>query len=96
MLTTSYATVTEAIADMKKRGFNVDFNLKLTMNSRYVTKNLQIIEVHRFEGETSSDDEAVVYGIETREGDRGILVDGYGISSDAIVGQFIRSIPIRH
>jgi hypothetical protein len=55
-----------------------------------------IVEVHRFEGETSSDDEAVVYGIETAKGNKGVLVNGYGISSEPLPNEFIRRIRVRH
>ena len=90
----SYATVSEALADMKLRGFIIDFNVELKGN--WNPHNLLIVEVHRFEGETSSDDEAVVYGIETAKGNKGVLVNGYGISSDPVPDEFIRRVRIQH
>jgi hypothetical protein len=94
IMTTSYATVSEALADMKRRGFTIDFNVELKGN--WNPHNLLIVEVHRFEGQTSSDDEAVIYGIETAKGNKGVLVNGYGISSEPVPDDFIRKIRIRH
>ncbi len=93
-MNTSYTTVTEALADMKRRGFTIDFNIELKKN--WDPNNLVIIEVHRFEGETSSDDEAVVYGIETAKGNKGVLVNGYGISSEEFPDEFVRKIRVKH
>lgn len=90
----SYPTVSEALADMKQRGFTIDFNVELKKN--WDPTNLVIVEVHRFEGETSSDDEAVVYGIETAKGSKGVLVNGYGISSEPLPDEFIRRIRVKH
>lgn len=90
----SYTTIIEALADMKQRGFTIDFNVELKGN--WDPHNLVIVEVHRFEGETSSDDEAVVYGIETAKGNKGVLVNGYGISSEPLPDEFIRRIRVQH
>ena len=90
----AYTTVSEALADMKSRGFTIDFNLEVKKN--WDPHMLEIVEVHRFEGETSSDDEAIVYGIETAKGNKGILVNGYGVSSESIPDEFLRRIRIRH
>ena len=93
-MTKAYTTVSEALADMKQRGFTIDFNVELKGN--WDPHNLVVVEVHRFEGETSPDDEAVVYGIETAKGNKGVLVNGYGISAEPIPDEFIRRIHIRH
>lgn len=92
---TSYSTITEALDDMKRRDFTIDFNIELNKGN-WDPRHLIIVEVHRFEGETSSDDEAVVYGIETFKGNKGVLVNGYGISSDPLPDEFIRKIRILH
>lgn len=82
-----YATVSEAINDLKKRGFTEDFNLEencLVCNAgKLYPEDFSITEVYRFEGNTDPADEAVVYGIEGKAGLKGSLVDGYGYSSTA-------------
>jgi hypothetical protein len=89
----SYSTVSEALADMKARGFTIDFNLEVKKN--WDPSKLMIVEVHRFEGETDPDDEAVVYGIETAKGNKGFLVNGFGSTSESNPDEFIRRIPMQ-
>jgi hypothetical protein len=97
-----YTTVTEAINDLKKRGYTRDFNLSLSdpgEGKNSITSSLdrfEITEVYRFEGGTDPDDEAVVYAIESQNGIKGILVNGYGISTDSRSDEMIRTLSIRH
>lgn len=98
----NYQTMTEAINGLKKRGYSVDFNLGFagihTGDSHFslAPDKFEITEVHRFEGETNPDDEAVVYAIESHDGIKGILVNGYGISADAISDELIEKLSIQH
>lgn len=91
----TYSTVSEALADMKRRGFTIDFNVELK-SGNWDPHRLRIVEVHRFEGETSADDEAIIYGIETAKGNKGVVVNGYGISSDPWPDEFLRRIKFQH
>lgn len=95
-----YTTVLEAIAGLKERGYNVDFNLihnGIAGASRSLPADrFEITEVHRFEGQTDPDDEAVVYAIESVDGLKGILVNGYGPTSDILSDEMIRKLRIRH
>src|SRR5215217_6166412 len=91
-----YATVSEAINDLKKRGFTEDFNLKencLVCNAtEYNPDDFEITEVYRFEGATDPADEAIVYGIEGSDGTRGSLVNGYGYSSEAMGEAIVKKL----
>ena len=82
----SYATVSQAITDLRKRGFTVDFNLEenciVCHPEKFDADNFEIVETYRYEGNSDPADEATVYGIESKTGLKGILVTGYGISSD--------------
>jgi hypothetical protein len=99
---TDYKTVSEAIDDLKKRGYTIDFNVGFDgVQSHQSAISLapdkfMITEVYRFEGETNPDDEAVVYAIESKDGHKGILVNGYGISSDPVNEQMIKKLTIKH
>jgi len=83
----AYDTITEAVADLKKRGYIHDFNIsnnRLTsdnLNAHYGHDDFEIKEVYRFEGPSDPADEAVVFAIEAPSGALGILVDGYGASA---------------
>jgi hypothetical protein len=62
----TYDTVSEAVNDLKKRGFILDFNLGpegLTCQGLPVplkASEFEISEFYRFEGDSNPDDEAVV------------------------------------
>jgi hypothetical protein len=99
----NYTTISEAISDLKKRGYLIDFNLgpKGLVLTDKVSHSLdanefEITAVYRFEGDTNPDDQAVVYAIESKDGHKGILVNGYGISSDAVGEEMVKELSIRH
>lgn len=81
-----YDSVAHAINELKKKGYTEDFNLKensLICNSqKFSASDFDIKEVVRFEGNSDPADEAIVYGIESKTGVKGILVNGYGYSSE--------------
>jgi hypothetical protein len=69
----SYDTVTEALQDLKTKGYSVDFNIafdKIICADNKICLNpneFEIVEVFRFEGDTNPDDEDVVYAIESKD-----------------------------
>ena len=81
-----YATVTEAINELKQKGFTLDFNLEenciVCHSEKFHAEEFEIKEIYRYEGDTDPADEATVYGIQSKTGIKGILVTGYGISTD--------------
>jgi hypothetical protein len=91
-----YDTLSEAIAGLKRRGFTEDFNLKPTclecLSLQIHPEDFEIVEAHRFEGMSNPDDNSVVYGIEARNGLRGILVDVYGVYSEALTDEMARKL----
>lgn len=96
----SYNTISEAIRDLKRRGFTIDFNLKFDGMNPHETpfalspEKFQISEVYRFEGDTDPDDEAVVYAIESSDGLNGVLVNGYGAYSDPVYDEMVKKLPV--
>ena len=98
----SYDTMTDAVNDLKKRGYSIDFNLeegKLICNKTPLElqpDEFEIVEVYRFEGETDPADEAVVYAIESKHGQKGVLVNGYGPAADPESNEMIKKLAIRH
>ena len=82
-----YASPVKAIEDLRSRGYTQDFNLEenaLVCNAQKLNPDqFEIHEVYSFEGASDPGDESVVYGIESHDGQKGILVDGYGYSSTA-------------
>lgn len=93
-----YSSPSLAIDDLRKRGYTEDFNLEencLVCNSgRYNPDEFEIHEVYRFEGPSDPADESVVYGIESNNGRKGVLVDGYGYSSTARSEAIVRKLKV--
>jgi hypothetical protein len=93
----NYKTISHAVNDLKKRGYTIDFNLGFNgIQSHKTPVSFEITEVYRFESSTDPDDEAVVYAIESHDGYKGTLVNGYGISADPVNDEMISKLAIRH
>jgi hypothetical protein len=98
----SYDTLSQAVDDLKKRGYVTDFNLAADCISNSTTKvslspkEFEITEVYRFEGESDPADESVVYAIESKHGQKGLLVDGFGISANEISEEMIEKLRLKH
>lgn len=93
-----YATVSEAINDLQKKGFTIDFNLKensLEHNADKFETAFEIVEVYRYEGDSDPGDEAAVYALESKSGQKGLLVTGYGTSVDTKTTEILKRLPIR-
>ena len=94
----SYDTVTEAVSGLKQRGYNKDFSLRenciICDEIKYHPEDFEIVEVYRFEGDTDPADEAIVYAIESKTGDKGILVSGYGIYANEMAAELAKKLSI--
>jgi len=91
-----YDSPSYAIEDLKKRGYVQDFNLKdnciVCNDQQFNADEFEIKEVYRFEGDSDPADEAIVLGIESNNGIKGILVNGYGYSSDPVGDEIERKL----
>ena len=94
----AYDTVTEAVNGLKKRGFEMDFNLKenalVCHGDKFNINDFEIVEFYRFEGDSDPSDEAVVYAIESKNGKKGVLVNGYGISAEGISAEMAKKLTV--
>jgi hypothetical protein len=89
-----YATVSKALDQLNEKGFTCDFNL----NSDEIKKNpekFEIVHVYRYEGESDPGDEAVVYGIKSSSGKKGVYVSGFSADSDAEASQILLELSIK-
>lgn len=95
----SYDTISEAVSGLKSRKFDVDFNLQenciVCHREKFNVNEFEIVEVHRFEGNSDPSDEAVVYAIESVNGIKGILVTGYGISAEGMGAEIAKKLSIQ-
>jgi hypothetical protein len=88
-----YGTVSEAIKAFKERGFTLDFNLAenclICNGEKIMPGDFDIVDVFRYEGNTDPADEAAVYAIQSKSNQKGILVTGYGASSDSMSSELL-------
>ena len=86
----SYESLVDALDDLKKRGYEADFELQSNclycsnLDLRLNEEEFHLDEVYRFEEDSNPDDNSVVYALTSPTGVKGIIVDGYGASSNNI------------
>jgi len=95
-----YATVTEAITQLRAKGFTLDLNLKenqfLTDGNAYAADEFEIVDLYRYEGATDPADEATVYALASKSGLKGILVSGYGASADEASEEALKQLHYKY
>ncbi|MEO5783798.1 MAG: phosphoribosylpyrophosphate synthetase [Ginsengibacter sp.] len=95
----NYDTVTEAVKGLKERGYTVDFNIafdKLICSDNKIClqpDEFEIVEAHRFEGDSNPDDEDVVYAVESKDGKlKGIITSAFGLYADPVSNKIIQKL----
>lgn len=99
----SYDTVVDALNGLKARGYSINFNIafdKLMCSENKICLNpneFEIVEVHRFEGNTNPADEDVVYAVESINGNiRGVVTSAFGVYADPASTEMIRKLSMHH
>jgi hypothetical protein len=96
----TYETVSGAVNGLKSRGYSMDFNLNenclVCHEDKFDPEDFEIVEVYRFEGNSDPADEAVVYAIESNKGHKGVLVNGYGPTSESMSTEMANKLHIHH
>lgn len=84
---------------MKEMGYTEDFQVDkngLTSfgegGKHYKPEEIKIVNFYRFEGESDPGDNMIMYVIETNDGAKGTLVDGYGAYASEDASKFIVKI----
>lgn len=96
----TYDTLTEALNDLRQRGYGLDYNM--TGAQAYCAEvqetlgpdELTIMEMYRFEGDSNPDDNMVLYAIESRKApaNKGVLVAAYGPDVETETATFIQRL----
>jgi NADH:ubiquinone oxidoreductase subunit D len=63
-------------------------------NKKYKPDDVMAANFFRFEGISDPDDMSVLYAIETTDGDKGTLVDAYGLYADDETGEFMKEVEV--
>ena len=91
-------SLSSCVNRMKKEGYVEDFQVTekglTTFDHRknFRPHQVRIVSFYRFEGESDPGDNTILYVIETDDGTKGTLVDGYGAYADEEVSKFIVEI----
>lgn len=97
----TYETVSEAINDLIKRGYDTDFYIEATKDCIVCKKSdlelssdeFGIDEIHRFEGQNDPGDSMIVYAISSKKHDvKGVLMNAYGVYADANTSAIISKL----
>jgi hypothetical protein len=86
----TYDTLSEAVEDLKSQGYIYDFELEEkelrceSLEKSFPPKAFKVVGSFRFEGMTNPGDNSVLYMIETRDGEKGMLIDAYGAYAESI------------
>ncbi|AUC85271.1 phosphoribosylpyrophosphate synthetase [Polaribacter sp. ALD11] len=101
MKTKSYDTVTEAMSDLKKLGYTIDFSIlpdKECLVCSFTATELspedfEIDHFYRFEGDSDPGDEMIVYAISSIKNNlKGIVVNAYGIYEDSASSAIVKRL----
>lgn len=96
----SYMSLSVAIDDLKKNGYDVDYNLhEEGLQSKhhgkmYSANEMNVVKYYRFEGMTNPADSSILYVIETTDGNKGLLVDSYGAQSSSIPSDLLEKLKV--
>jgi len=98
----NYDTLSQATDDLRKRGFDLEFKQDgkrlCAVHDNSVVLNpedFDIVEVHRFEGNTNPGDTSVVYAVEGKKGEKGVLVDAYGAYGVEYSPEMLKKLDMR-
>ncbi len=61
---------------------------------KYKSEDVKAVNFYRFEGITDPDDMSILFAIETADGNKGTLIDAYGMYSDDDTGAFMQEVDI--
>ena len=99
----SYDTVVATLNGLKVRGYTINFNIafdKLICSEKKICLNpseFEIVEVHRFEGDSNPADEDVVYAVESKDGKiKGVITSAFGLYADSASSEMLRKLSIQH
>lgn len=94
-----YGTLSQTINGLKEDGYDLDFNIhEERLVCSYTKTSLtpdefEIDKIYRFEGMTNPEDQAILYAISSPKfGVKGVLVNGYGPTSDEMADAIIKKL----
>ncbi len=93
-----YDTLVEAIETLKKQGYIHNFRISDKgflvegKEKGYIADEVELHEFHRFEGNTNPADMSIVFAVQTSSGEKGTVVDSYGVRGSEITSKFMNKV----
>lgn len=93
-----YKTLSQAMNQLKEKGYTYDFNLldehieNKKDKENYKPNEFEIDKVYRFEGMSNPSDNSILYAITTKNGKKGLLTDAYGTYSGQISEELLNKL----
>ncbi len=98
----NYQSLTEALDDLKKRGYEADFGTETfclycgDLDMRLDPEDFHIDEVYKFEGNANPGDTSILFAISSSTGIKGILVDSYGTYHENLSFEMAKKLQAHH
>lgn len=95
-------TLSKCLDSLKSSGYETQFQateqglLSLKTQRIFHPDEVKIAHYYRYEGESDPSDNAIIYAIETANGERGTLVDAFGPYNDSQVTNFLQQVEEIH
>lgn len=95
-------TLVECMAVLRERGYKHNFTATKEdtvlddAKKEYKPEEVKISSFYRFEGESDPGDSSILYAIETNTGEKGIIINSYGPTSDTKTTSFIEKVENIH
>lgn len=97
-----FTSLVDGLAKLREDGYVRDFNQLENeleckeLNRTYKPQDFTIVKTYRFEGMSSTGDNSVLYAIEANDGEKGVMVDAYGVYANAISPEMIQKFKVEY
>lgn len=94
-------TLSQTMNSLRDKGYTEDLNLlddhleNRNKNKKYPIDEFDVDHYFRFEGMANPADNSILYAITTKDGHKGMLVDGYGKSGGQVSEEMINKLQIK-
>ena len=94
-------TLSQTMNYLRDKGYSDDLNLlddrieNRTKEKKYPIDQFDVDQYFRFEGISNPDDNSILYAITTKDGHKGLLVDGYGKSGGQVSMDMLNKLKIK-
>lgn len=95
-------TLVECMNVLRERGYKHNFTATKEdtilddTKKEFKPDEVKISSFYRFEGESDPADSSILYAIETNSGEKGVIVNSYGPTSDTKITKFIEKVEDIH